>query len=75
MLSGFKVTSYLLLAPTNASGKRNVTNHSTIIFFIQEQIEWAVKGGADFIVGETFVTYGEAALCLKAIKEFGKGKN
>lgn len=39
----------------------------------KEQIEWAVEGGADFIVGETFLEYGEAALALEAIKEYGKG--
>ncbi|KAJ8301856.1 hypothetical protein KUTeg_020843, partial [Tegillarca granosa] len=37
-----------------------------------EQVEWAVKGGADFIVAETFGEYGEAALALKAIKQYGQ---
>lgn len=39
----------------------------------KEQVEWAVKGGADFIVAETFGEYGEAALALKAIKQYGQG--
>ncbi|XP_021361402.1 betaine--homocysteine S-methyltransferase 1-like [Mizuhopecten yessoensis] len=39
----------------------------------KEQVEWAVKGGADFIVGETFGEYGEAALALEAIKKHGNG--
>ncbi|XP_060065662.1 betaine--homocysteine S-methyltransferase 1-like [Ylistrum balloti] len=39
----------------------------------KEQVEWAVKGGADFIVAETFGEYGEAALALEAIKKFGNG--
>ncbi|OWF55816.1 Betaine--homocysteine S-methyltransferase 1 [Mizuhopecten yessoensis] len=39
----------------------------------KEQVELAVKGGADFIVGETFGEYGEAALALEAIKKYGNG--
>ncbi|XP_033745753.1 betaine--homocysteine S-methyltransferase 1-like isoform X2 [Pecten maximus] len=39
----------------------------------KEQVEWAVKGGADFILGETFGEYGEAALALEAIKKYGNG--
>ena len=37
-------------------------------------MEWAVKGGADFIVAETFVHYGESVLALEAIKKYGNGK-
>ncbi|KAK3102274.1 hypothetical protein FSP39_010105 [Pinctada imbricata] len=39
----------------------------------KEQIEWAVKGGADFIVGETYGEFGEAMLALESIKEYGNG--
>ncbi|XP_070567460.1 betaine--homocysteine S-methyltransferase 1-like [Ptychodera flava] len=39
----------------------------------KEQIEWAVEGGADFMVGETFGTLGEAMIALEMIKEHGKG--
>ncbi|XP_052104015.1 betaine--homocysteine S-methyltransferase 1-like [Mytilus californianus] len=39
----------------------------------QEQIEWAVEENADYIIGETFNDYGEAALALQSIQEFGKG--
>ena len=42
---------------------------------VQEQIEWAVEEGADFIVAETFGYIGEAALALKCIKEYGSGKH
>ena len=41
---------------------------------LKEQIKWAVEEGADFILGETFETYSEAALALKACNEFGNGK-
>ncbi|XP_072178236.1 betaine--homocysteine S-methyltransferase 1-like [Diadema setosum] len=39
----------------------------------EEQIEWAVDEGADFIVGETFDHCGEAALAAQVVKEYGKG--
>ncbi|XP_048740860.1 S-methylmethionine--homocysteine S-methyltransferase BHMT2-like isoform X2 [Ostrea edulis] len=39
----------------------------------KEQIEWAVEGGADFIVAETFGEFGEAMLALESIKQYGKG--
>jgi len=39
----------------------------------KEQVEWAVAGGADFIVGETYHELGEAMLALKTIQEHGNG--
>lgn len=39
----------------------------------KEQIEWAVEGGADFIIAETFMIYGEARLALECIKKYGNG--
>jgi hypothetical protein len=36
---------------------------------------WAVQGGADYIIGETHSSFGEAEIALKAIKEHGQGKN
>ena len=41
----------------------------------KEQIQWAVKGGADFIVGETYGEFGEAMLALECIKEYGNGED
>ena len=40
----------------------------------QEQIEWAVQEGADFIVAETFSELGEAKLALEAIQHYGHGE-
>ncbi|XP_070568445.1 betaine--homocysteine S-methyltransferase 1-like [Ptychodera flava] len=40
---------------------------------LQEQVQWAVEAGADFIVGETYFHVGEAMLALEAIKEVGNG--
>ncbi|KAK3095511.1 hypothetical protein FSP39_015537 [Pinctada imbricata] len=39
----------------------------------KENVEWAVRGGADFILGETYQEFGEAMLALEAIKEHGNG--
>ncbi len=44
------------------------------MLFVQEQVKWAVEEGADFIVGETYETYGEAELALRAIKESCNGR-
>ncbi|GFO24641.1 betaine--homocysteine s-methyltransferase 1-like [Plakobranchus ocellatus] len=35
------------------------------------QIEWAVEGGADYIIAETFNELAEAKLALQAIQEYG----
>jgi len=45
----------------------------TVRKVFKEQVQWAVQEGADFIVGETFWSYGEAELCLEAIKQHGNG--
>ncbi|KAL8624989.1 hypothetical protein ACOMHN_039876 [Nucella lapillus] len=39
----------------------------------KEQVEWAVKGEADLIIGETFNDLGEAKLALEAIQTYGHG--
>ena len=39
----------------------------------QEQIEWAVEEGGDFIIAETFCEMGESKLALDCIKQYGKG--
>ncbi|XP_048740861.1 betaine--homocysteine S-methyltransferase 1-like isoform X3 [Ostrea edulis] len=46
---------------------------SDVVLAFTEQIEWAVEGGADFIVAETFGEFGEAMLALESIKQYGKG--
>ncbi|WAR08271.1 BHMT1-like protein [Mya arenaria] len=38
-----------------------------------EQVDWAVEGGADYIIAESFGYLGEALLALNVIKEHGKG--
>ena len=47
--------------------------HHSYCFFFQEQIEWAVGGGADYIVVETMTGYAEAKVALDAVLKYGKG--
>nr|KAG5706934.1 hypothetical protein BaRGS_021440 [Batillaria attramentaria] len=39
----------------------------------KEQVEWAVRGGADMMIAETFNDLGEAKLALEAIQKYGNG--
>ncbi len=38
---------------------------------VRKQVRWAAEAGVDFVIGETYSSYGEASLALKAIKEQG----
>jgi len=44
--------------------------HEEATRIFKEQIEWAVQGGADLIVAETYPDYAEAKLALECIKKF-----
>ena len=37
-------------------------------------MEWAVKGGADYMIAETFGDVAEALIALDVIKKHGNGK-
>ncbi|RUS81012.1 hypothetical protein EGW08_011217 [Elysia chlorotica] len=39
----------------------------------KEQVEWAVKGGADYMIAETFNDFQEAVIALEVIKKYGNG--
>jgi betaine-homocysteine S-methyltransferase len=43
----------------------------TVRAMFEEQVAWAVDAGVEFIIGETFSYYGEAALALETIKTTG----
>ena len=43
----------------------------TVRAMFEEQVEWAVEAGADFIVGETFAFAGEALVATEVIREAG----
>ena len=40
-----------------------------ITYAFQEQVQWAIEEGADFIIGETYTSFGEAKIALEMIKE------
>ncbi|ESO89335.1 hypothetical protein LOTGIDRAFT_183387 [Lottia gigantea] len=61
------------LSNTNVFNPDDPTTYDVASQIFQEQVEWAVKGGADFIIGETFCEYKEAHLALEAIQKFGNG--
>ncbi len=50
-------------------------NVDPLSFVVQEQIEWAVEEGADFILAETYQQLAEALLATKCIKDYGKGRH
>ena len=52
---------------------KNVNINISTLFVLQEQVQWAVEGGADYIIAETFNYLGEAMLALEVIKKYGKG--
>jgi betaine-homocysteine S-methyltransferase len=38
---------------------------------LQEQVQWAIDGGCDYIIAETFCYLGEALIALDVIKKAG----
>ncbi|XP_006823590.1 betaine--homocysteine S-methyltransferase 1-like [Saccoglossus kowalevskii] len=58
---------------TNLYTAENTKEKNSIIKdMFKEQIEWAVDGGADYMVAETFVHFGEAVIALEAMNECAK---
>ena len=47
-------------------------SHKQVRRIFDEQIEWAVEAGVDFIVAETYSFGGEALLALEAIRRSGR---
>ncbi|HWM76396.1 MAG TPA: homocysteine S-methyltransferase family protein, partial [Methylomirabilota bacterium] len=47
-------------------------SHKQVRRIFEEQIEWAVEAGVDFIVAETYSFGGEALLALEAIRQSGR---
>ncbi|XP_070556868.1 betaine--homocysteine S-methyltransferase 1-like [Ptychodera flava] len=44
-----------------------------ITAMFKEMIEWSLDYNIDYVIGETFMYFGEAMLALEAIKKYGKG--
>ncbi len=74
----FEVASEFPANPPLVAGNICNTNlwvdagsESEVRAMFDEQIEWAVEAGVDFIIGETFPYCGEAELAASAIKAAG----
>ena len=57
---------------TSIYGAEDAKSHKQARRIFDEQIDWAMDAGVDFIVGETYSWGGEALLALEAIKRSGK---
>jgi methionine synthase I (cobalamin-dependent) len=53
---------------TNAYDPKDPASHKAVRAMFEEQVQWAVDAGADFIVGETFSYAQEALIALDVIK-------
>ncbi|XP_035682715.1 betaine--homocysteine S-methyltransferase 1-like [Branchiostoma floridae] len=56
-----------LFDPNNSGWKEK----AEVMF--KEQLEWAVEGGADFVVAESFFAFAEAMFALQCAKKYAKG--
>src|SRR5579871_3510455 len=59
------------LSNTNIYIPEDPESHQTVRRAFDEQVQWAVDAGADFIIAETFSYFAEALLALEAIKRSG----
>ena len=57
---------------TSIYGPDDAKSHQQARRIFDEQVEWAVDAGVDFVVGETYSWGGEALLALEAIRRSGK---
>lgn len=67
-------TSTLMAGNINGTGVYSVTDtdsHKYARDMFKEQVQWAIDGGCDYIIAETFCYLGEALIALEVIKEAG----
>jgi betaine-homocysteine S-methyltransferase len=57
---------------TNAYDPKDPASHKAVRAMFEEQVQWAVDAGVDFIVGETFSYAQEALIALDVIKKAKK---
>ncbi len=57
---------------TNAYDPKDPASHKAVRAMFEEQVQWAVDAGVDFIVGETFSYAQEALIALDVIKQAKK---
>ena len=59
------------LSNTNVYRPDDAASVTDVRAMFDEQLRWAVDGGADFVIGETFYFAGEARLALESIARAG----
>ena len=57
---------------TNVYDPADRASHKAVRAMFEEQVQWAVDAGVDFIIGETFSYAQEALIALDVIKQAGK---
>jgi betaine-homocysteine S-methyltransferase len=57
---------------TNAYDPKDPASHKAVRAMFEEQVQWAVDAGVDFIVGETFSYAQEALIAVDVIKKAKK---
>jgi len=56
---------------TNVYDPADAASHKAVRAMFEEQVQWAVDAGVDFVIGETFSWHEEAAIALDAIRATG----
>ncbi|KAL4233485.1 hypothetical protein ACF0H5_008166 [Mactra antiquata] len=67
-------TGTLMAGNINGTGvysTNDAESHKYAKNMFKEQVQWAVEGGCDFIIAETFCYLGEALIALEVIKDAG----
>src|SRR5689334_17406789 len=57
---------------TNVFDPADRASHSAVRAMFEEQVQWAVDAGVDFVIGETFSYAQEALIATDVIKKAGK---
>jgi len=57
---------------TNIFDPNDAASHKAVRAMFEEQVQWAVDAGVDFVIGETFSYAQEAVIATDVIKQAGK---
>jgi betaine-homocysteine S-methyltransferase len=57
---------------TNIFDPADAASHKAVRAMFEEQVQWAVDAGVDFVIGETFSYAQEAVIATEVIKQAGK---
>lgn len=58
---------------TTCYDPKNQDSFTEVRRIFKEEVEWAVNGGADLLLAETYNDFGEAMLALEAMQKYGNG--